>query len=116
MRQYILCLVILIVFLLSQAGDDLEAKTKECQREAKKRKALETEVEELGAMVHASRNRILRDFQNSQEYKHVLHVNYSEGYTDMLNMCIHHFGAEKMEWADESVLRLVEQKKVLFPG
>ncbi|KAK9922981.1 hypothetical protein M0R45_031417 [Rubus argutus] len=72
------------------AGDDLEAKTKECQREAKKRKALETEVEELGTMVHASRNRILRDFQNSQEYKHVLQVNYSEGYTDMLNMCIHH--------------------------
>lgn len=94
---------------------DLEAKTKECQKEAKRRKALDAEVEDLKAKVHASKSVILREFESSQEYKDVMGINYSEGYTDMLNMCINHFGVEKMEWAIPSEGDLVTLKELASP-
>ncbi|KAK9950822.1 hypothetical protein M0R45_006289 [Rubus argutus] len=87
---------------IKELEKDLEARTKELQREGKKNKTLDIEVEELKAKVQTNRSSILREFQNSLVYKDVLGVNYSEGYTNMLNMCIDHFGAEEMEWAIHS--------------
>ncbi|KAK9950805.1 hypothetical protein M0R45_006273 [Rubus argutus] len=83
-------------------------------REGKKKKTLDIEVEKLKAKVQTNRSSILREFQNSQEYKDVLGVNYSEGYTNMLNMCIDHFGAEEMEWAIPSEGDSISKEKGIF--
>lgn len=94
---------------------DLDSRTKEFQKEVKRRKVLDAEVEDLKVKVHTSKSMILSEFESSQEYKDAMGINYSEGYTDMLNMCINHFGVEKMEWAIPSEGDLGTSKELASP-
>ncbi|XP_062018829.1 uncharacterized protein LOC133735441 [Rosa rugosa] len=94
---------------VDQLGEKVKGLEKELRvkaQECKRIKGLEVEVQDLKERVEGlrskakvGRNSILREFQDSKEYKDILENSYSEGYTDLLNLCIEHFGEKGMEWA-----------------
>lgn len=91
-------------------------KAKECKKSNSLQLSLEELTEEakgLRLKVKLNQDKFLQDFQESKKYMDALEGSYLEGFTDLYEQCVVHFGEEAMKWAldntiDHTTLRVVE--------